>query len=261
MEVLAGKHDMMATIKESKCIFKFDYSKVYWNSRLQTEHERICKMFVETDWIADIFAGVGPFSIPAAKNAHCNVLANDLNPESFKYLQSNSSFNKTDDLVSCFNMDGRQFIRSSVDLANDMGIREKMHKKACEKILAANRKNGKNDAMPGLDTSFRYCTHYLMNLPKTALEFLDAFQGLFAGHESRISADKLPMIHCHLFSGEVDKKADAIKRAETCIGGEIAVATVHNVRNVSPRKDMMCVSFRLPASIAFHTLKRKTSVE
>lgn len=42
--------------------------------------------------IADVFAGVGPFAIPAAKRG-CAVLANDLNPNSFKWMKKNVADN------------------------------------------------------------------------------------------------------------------------------------------------------------------------
>jgi tRNA G37 N-methylase Trm5 len=50
-------------------------------------------MFQPDDVIADVFAGVGPFALPAAKKG-CAVLANDLNPESYKYLIMNIKDNK-----------------------------------------------------------------------------------------------------------------------------------------------------------------------
>lgn len=44
-------------------------------------------------YLGDVFAGVGPFSIPAAKKG-CMVFSNDLNPESVKAFRQNMSKNK-----------------------------------------------------------------------------------------------------------------------------------------------------------------------
>ena len=66
---------------------------MYLNSRLGTEHERLVNLFTPEDLVADVFAGVGPFAIPAAKRGS-GVLANDLNPESYKYLAINIEGNK-----------------------------------------------------------------------------------------------------------------------------------------------------------------------
>ena len=78
---------------ESNCVFSFDFSKVYWNSRLHTEHDRLVQLFAPDDIVVDVFAGVGPFALPAAKKG-CGVLANDLNPESYKWLAHNVESNK-----------------------------------------------------------------------------------------------------------------------------------------------------------------------
>lgn len=78
---------------ESDCTFTFDFTKVYWNSRLHTEHGRIIDTFKYEDVVADVFAGVGPFAVPAGRKG-CGVFANDLNPESFKYLKLNITKNK-----------------------------------------------------------------------------------------------------------------------------------------------------------------------
>ena len=45
------------------------------------------------DVVYDVFAGVGPFAVPAARKK-CIVFANDLNPDSFKWLQHNMKLNK-----------------------------------------------------------------------------------------------------------------------------------------------------------------------
>merc|ERR1711934_532999 len=40
-EVIAGDQDLNAEVMESGCRLQFDYGKVYWNSRLQGEHNRM----------------------------------------------------------------------------------------------------------------------------------------------------------------------------------------------------------------------------
>ena len=78
---------------ELDCRFTFDFTQVYWNSRLSAEHERLVNLFKPEDVVADVFAGVGPFALPAGKKG-CGVFANDLNPNSYKYLQVNIKDNK-----------------------------------------------------------------------------------------------------------------------------------------------------------------------
>lgn len=95
-EVLAGPDDMNVEISEGNCIFKFDYSKVYWNSRLQTEHKRLVDSFQPGEVVCDVMAGVGPFAVPAGKKG-VFVWANDLNPDSVASMRDAVVRNK----VSC----------------------------------------------------------------------------------------------------------------------------------------------------------------
>ena len=95
MELLAGEDNTVVTLKEEHCIFEFDYRKVYWNSRLQHEHARLVSTFAKTDVVADMFCGIGPFVLPAAKKG-CVVYGNDLNPCCFEYLNKNLKLNKVD---------------------------------------------------------------------------------------------------------------------------------------------------------------------
>jgi len=50
-----------------------------------------------------MFAGVGPFAIPAAKKG-CVVHGNDLNPASYKYMVENSKKNKVSFLFFHFSV-------------------------------------------------------------------------------------------------------------------------------------------------------------
>lgn len=92
-ELLAGDPSLDVTVKELECVFRFDYSKVYWNSRLSTEHERLVNMFYPGEAVCDVMAGVGPFAVPAGKKG-VFVWANDLNPASYASLTDSIASNK-----------------------------------------------------------------------------------------------------------------------------------------------------------------------
>lgn len=226
MEVLAGEHDFITEVKENNFRFKFDFSSVYWNPRLSTEHERIIKKLSPGNVVYDVFAGVGPFSIPAAKK-NCTVLANDLNPESFKWLKHNAELNKLDKSITVYNKDGFDFIRENV----------KQHM-----ILQESKS----------------VSHVVMNLPATAATFLNAFKQLFSADELK-HVKVMPLTHVYCFvKGEGDTK----EMAKTLIEKELncsissSIDEITFVRNVAPNKDMMRVSFQLTENILL-TNKRK----
>jgi tRNA (guanine37-N1)-methyltransferase len=85
-ELLAGSPDLNVEMREADCTFRFDYSKVYWNSRLNTEHGRLVAMFKPGEAVCDVMAGVGPFAVPAGRKG-VFMWANDLNPDSFGSLR------------------------------------------------------------------------------------------------------------------------------------------------------------------------------
>ncbi|KAJ3094785.1 tRNA(m(1)G37)methyltransferase [Physocladia obscura] len=275
MELLAGEDDMLTELKESNCKFRFDFSRVYWNSCLQTEHDRLVQLFAKGETVCDVMAGVGPFALPAAKNKGCLVFANDLNPESFKWLGENIIGNKLSHLVRAYKMDGRDFIWKSLEEINNPEIisemmkmlprqnsKEKKNEKATvvvSKTKETSVKVIKSEMLPKTaeenENSFKTFDHYIMNLPAIALEFLDAFRGLFHGREDLVPRSKLPIIHCHCFSTVMDNlEGDVLKRAEMFVGCKIPtenIIKIHRVRDVAPKKEMMCISFRLPAEVAY----------
>ena len=92
-ELLLGDPNLNVEVKEEDCFFRFDYSKVYWNSRLNTEHRRLVEMFQAGEAVCDVMAGVGPFAVPAGKK-RVFVWANDLNPDSYASLNDAIKRNK-----------------------------------------------------------------------------------------------------------------------------------------------------------------------
>ncbi|KAK4513946.1 WD domain protein [Mucor velutinosus] len=226
MEILAGKDDMIAEVKESGCKFKFDFSKVYWNSRLHTEHDRLVQLFKPNEYVCDVFAGVGPFALPAAKKGSI-VYANDLNPSSYEYMKENIKHNKITSGIFPYNMDGRAFIKQAV-----------------------------KDLQATSADEWKTFDHFVMNLPATAIDFLDAFRGLYHDQKDLFNASaraKLPMIHCHCFTKSSDAMQDISERVGQIMGGkpDVSKSSVHWVRNVAPKKDMYCISFPLSSDIAF----------
>lgn len=51
-------------VRQHGARFKLHYGRVYWNSRLEHEHLRLCSLFRPGEVVLDMFAGVGPFAIP-----------------------------------------------------------------------------------------------------------------------------------------------------------------------------------------------------
>ncbi|XP_059613317.1 tRNA (guanine(37)-N1)-methyltransferase [Phlebotomus argentipes] len=231
MEILAGQEQYQVEVRENGFVFEFDFSKVYWNPRLSSEHERIVKSLPSGSHLCDVFAGVGPFSVPAGRKK-CHVLANDLNPDSVRWLQHNAKRNKVEKSLKITNKDGREFILSDL----------KDHLVKFWKL---------GDTKQSLTI--------VMNLPALAVEFLDAFSGLLADNSELQNIERsLPLLHVYTFV-KGGPPEDARTSAETHLGHNISdfVSTTF-VRNVSPNKDMFRVTFHLTDDILFcqKSLKR-----
>ncbi|KAF4392693.1 hypothetical protein G4B88_029432 [Cannabis sativa] len=162
----------------------------------------------------DVFSGVGPIAISAAKIVK-RVYANDLNPQAIEYLERNCVLNKLEKKIRVFNMDGRRFIVSLFT----------------------------SEKAPSI-------TQVVMNLPNDAVEFLDAFRGILRGR-TKEEEYPLPLIHVYGFSKARDPEFDFHERIRIALT-EVAVdVEMRRVRLVAPGKWMLCASFILPKSVAF----------
>jgi len=233
MEVLAGDDDMVAEVRENNCVFKLDYGKVYWNSRLEQEHRRIIGLMEEGDVLVDMMAGIGPFAVPAAKKG-VTVFANDLNPSSYQWLCENVKRNRVK--VACSCLDARAFARAIVSASPPPELA------GFPRALEAAHARGRS-------------VHVAMNLPASALEFLDVFPGLFDRARWK---GPLPTVHVHCFSKELGEKAmvDVCRRAGEVLGCDLeGRSTTHIVRDVAPSKLMLCVSFDVPEDVGFGSVQ------
>lgn len=130
------------------------------------------------------------------------------------------------DLVRSSCEDGRDFIRNVVDqvLENPFPAyegprlsrtqeRQQKRQRGKQSSYAHPSKTGFSDAP--IPLSRNKITHFVMNLPDSALEFLDAFRGILiprgvtGGRLDGVYAT-MPMVHCYCFTRELDPhKAEA----------------------------------------------------
>jgi tRNA (guanine37-N1)-methyltransferase len=192
-------------VRQSGFRFRLDFSKVYWNSRLENEHDSLVATFAEGAIVADAMCGIGPFAVRAALRKKCKVLANDLNPDSYKWLVCNVQLNGVENLVQCSNLDARQFIT---------------------KVF---QEGG--------------CDYIVMNLPATAVEFLDVIGQVTLRFRETA---RLPIVHFHSFDArDGDHEASLKQRAQAALGMDLPRLHVQKVRDVAPGKDMFRCTFNV----------------
>ena len=208
MELLAGEDNFITTAIEHKFKYRMDFSKLYWNSRLGTEHRRIVDMIPTGSIVLDMFCGIGPFAIPLARKK-CHVHANDLNPESYKYLLKNVELNRiSTQYITCYNQDGRELLRNFISQID----------------------------------------YVVMNLPASAYEFLDGFEGLYSDRQEEL---KPPTVFCYHFADIESPVENSIAAISKKLGCSIVPEEVHLVRKTAPKTLMTCVKFTVPKSVLY----------
>lgn len=96
--VLKGTpHDV--TFSEAGISYTLNPVKVMFSQGNRGEKLRLKKMIRRGERVADMFAGIGYFTLTAAKSG-AQVHAMELNPESFSYLKTNIAANHLDGLVT-----------------------------------------------------------------------------------------------------------------------------------------------------------------
>lgn len=197
------------------------------------------------------------------------IFANDLNPECVKWMKTNVernhvcshqqcrflclafTFIKVEDRIRVTCGDGAAFIKQVVrESWNDPFCDLGPHKSVNQRVRDARRRTPGSISRPSKGS--RRISHFVMNLPDSAITFLGAFRGLFA--EIRDDPDfenvypQNPAVHCYCFTRELEPERAETDIREVSIFSLLlrfkeAITTVCS--EFQPRSDIFCQAGRL----------------
>jgi tRNA (guanine37-N1)-methyltransferase len=102
---LAGAKRTLTVHRENGCQFKVDIARCFFSPRLSTERLRIASEVGGDEAVLNMFAGVGPFSIPIARTSHAKVTSCEINTYACKLHRENNGLNRVDAYVKVLNDD------------------------------------------------------------------------------------------------------------------------------------------------------------
>ena len=114
LEILAGEDNTETEYKEFGCRFTVDVKNAFFSPRLSTERERIANLVQNGEIMTNMFAGVGMFSIMAAKKKKCTVYSLDINPVASKLCETNIGLNKLAGNIISINGDASEIIKEQL---------------------------------------------------------------------------------------------------------------------------------------------------
>ena len=107
---LAGEKRTLTLHRENGCSFRVDVARCYFSPRLSTERLRIADSVGTKERVLNMFAGVGPYSIPIAKKG-ARVMSCELNEYASKLHVENDKLNGVEGLVEVVNADAAELPR------------------------------------------------------------------------------------------------------------------------------------------------------
>ena len=115
LEVIAGEPKTETMYRESDCVFKVDLAQSYFSPRLAHERLRIAELISPGEVMTNLFAGVGCYSIVAAKHSRASkIYSIDKNPAAFEYMRENIRINKVGDRVVPILGDARDAVEEKI---------------------------------------------------------------------------------------------------------------------------------------------------
>ena len=110
---LGGEHRTGTVHRENGCAFKVDVEKCYFSPRLSTERLRVADAVRPDERVLNMFAGVGPFSIPIAKLRGARVLSCELNRFAARLHEENDRLNKVEGTIEVVNGDAAELPKAT----------------------------------------------------------------------------------------------------------------------------------------------------
>ncbi len=102
---LAGERRTLTLHKENGCAFRVDVARCYFSPRLATERLRVAGLVKPSERVLNMFAGVGPFSVPIARRRGARVVSCELNRYAAELHVENNRLNRVDGLIQVLNGD------------------------------------------------------------------------------------------------------------------------------------------------------------
>lgn len=230
LELIAGEPNYVAEVKQGGYSFLVPYDRVYWNSKLSEEHDRLIQKLMPGDELLDVMAGVGPFVVPAvfARAGLSYVAGNDLNPACTSAMIENVRRNRAIVTTRGAAKGGKKPSRRQATGSDhattttsppqespgplppcapfeafNLDGRRFIEEMRRTRIVRPRRLPGVAEPDAGglgvepLPSKRR--RHFAMNLPALAVTFLNAFSGPQWLDTDAVVHDRAVVVHCYCF--------------------------------------------------------------
>jgi tRNA wybutosine-synthesizing protein 2 len=108
IEFVAGEDNPIVEHKEHGVIYKLDITKVMFSKGNINERRYLSSLVKPKEIIVDMFAGIGYFSLPIARNAEpCKIYSIEINPVSYNFLVQNIKLNQFENIIIPINGDSK----------------------------------------------------------------------------------------------------------------------------------------------------------
>ncbi|MFX1301698.1 MAG: class I SAM-dependent methyltransferase family protein [Promethearchaeota archaeon] len=127
LRLITGKDQTTTVHTEYGIKLAVDVAQTYFSPRLGTEHDRVTQLVEAQEIIVDMFTGVGPFALLAAKRQPVTVYAIDVNEQAIQCLKKSITLNRLTGEVVPLTGDARLIIQDQLDKKADRVIMNLPH--------------------------------------------------------------------------------------------------------------------------------------